>query len=250
MNKPAPKYIAISKEIIQKIQSGELLPGNKVPSENELISTYNVSNTTARKILHEVELQGWVTRIKGRGTFVLNKTEDKHLTRALGSFSAVRESFSTNLIKEGFTPKNITLEKTILPDGLSSKIDNQHFVIEGPVLKLHRLRYADETMIKDETKYISLNVCPKINLLDLDQYLIGIYEHKYHLKLENVYRNLGSVVVSPNNENNYFENTKPIAAFMLDGVIFSSKGQIVEIERSLYRGDRYKFSISTGPKMD
>ena len=34
-----PKYLSISKEIIQRIESGELLPGDKVPSENELIRT-------------------------------------------------------------------------------------------------------------------------------------------------------------------------------------------------------------------
>jgi len=36
------KYLTISKEIIHKIQSGELQAGDKVPSENELIKIYKV----------------------------------------------------------------------------------------------------------------------------------------------------------------------------------------------------------------
>ena len=119
MKNKYPKYLEISKAIIAKIESGELLPGDKVPSENELINMYKISNTTARKSLLEVELQGWASRIKGKGTFVLNRSEDKHLTRMLGSFHAIKESFNENLIKEGFTPKNVTLEKTIIDNGIS-----------------------------------------------------------------------------------------------------------------------------------
>ncbi|MEQ8812490.1 MAG: GntR family transcriptional regulator [Imperialibacter sp.] len=250
MKRPVPKYILISKEIIQKIESGELLPGDKVPSENELIKEHNVSNTTARKSLHEVELQGWATRIKGRGTYVLNKTEDRHVTRVLGSFDAMKNSFDGNLIKEGFKPKDIILEKTILESGLSSKIDNRHMKIDGPVLKVHRLRYADDTLMKDETRYISLVACPKIHLIELKDPLIAIYEDQYKLKLGNAHRTMGAVILSPGDPQNYFENTVPLAAFMLDGAIFSEDGRIVEIERSLYRGDRYKFSINTKHELD
>jgi len=47
-----PKYFQISREIIGRIQRGELPPGAAVPSENELIQKHRVSNTTARKVLN------------------------------------------------------------------------------------------------------------------------------------------------------------------------------------------------------
>lgn len=131
MKNKYPKYLEISKAIIAKIESGELLPGDKVPSENELINMYKISNTTARKSLLEVELQGWASRIKGKGTFVLNRSEDKHLTRMLGSFHAIKESFNENLIKEGFTPKNVTLEKTIIDNGISININGKIILSKG-----------------------------------------------------------------------------------------------------------------------
>ncbi len=249
MNEKNPKYILISKEIIQQIKNGDFQPGGKIPSENELIKMYSISNTTARKSLLELELNGWVNRIKGKGTFVINRSEDKHITRVLGSFLAMKESFSNNLIKEGFTPKNITLEKTILNDGISSQINNRHYMIEGPVLKMRRLRYADDILLKDETKYISLQLCPKINMVDMDQSLIKIYQEKYGLNLNHVERTLGNTIFYPAHENNYFENEQPIAIFILDGVIFSEDGKSVEIENSFYRGDRYKFSVIAKPEI-
>jgi DNA-binding transcriptional regulator YhcF (GntR family) len=53
-----PKYFQISREIIGQIQGGEFATGSPVPSENEIIEKHRVSNTTARKALHELEKAG------------------------------------------------------------------------------------------------------------------------------------------------------------------------------------------------
>lgn len=246
---PGSKYLTISKEIIRCIESGELQAGDKVPSENELIKTHKISNTTARKSLLEVELNGWATRIKGKGTYVLNRSEDRHLTRVLGSFMAVKESFNDNLIKEGFSPKNIILEKIVIENGISSNINGRHYIIEGAVLKIHRLRFGNDALLKDETRYISMTCCPKINILDMEDAFIKIYEDKYHLKLDEVQRTLGATILHPGESDNYFDSEIPIAVFILDGAIFTTEGKIVEIEKSFYRGDKYKFSISTKPSL-
>lgn len=243
------KYLEISKIIINKIETGELVAGDKVPSENELIKTYKISNTTARKSLLEVELNGWVARVKGKGTFVLNRSEDKHLTRVLGSFNAIKANFNENLIKEGFTPKNIILEKTVMENGISSNINGRNFFIEGSVLKIHRLRYGNDILLKDETRYISMTCCPKINLLDMQESALKIFEDIYHLKLDEIQRTLGTTIFLPGESNNYFDTEIPLAVFILDGAVISSDGKIVEIEKSFYRGDKYKFSVTAKPQL-
>jgi|TARA_B110000908_G_scaffold67775_1_gene81886 GntR family transcriptional regulator len=250
MTKGLPMYISISKEIINKIESGTFQAGDKIPSENELIKQYNISNTTARKCLQEIELQGWANRIKGKGTFVLNRSVDRHITRVLGVFDAVKESFNDRLIREGFTPKNIVLEKTILLEGISSNINNRHCIMEGPVLKIHRLRYADDVLLKDETKYISMTLCPKINMQDLYiGSLISLYEKKYQLKLKNVERTIGCTIFNPQDPKNYFKNDIPKAIFILNGAIFLQDNKIVEIENSYYNGDKYKFTTIVKPQL-
>lgn len=245
--KSDPKYQTISRDIISRIESGELQAGDRVPSENELIKMYKVSNTTARKSLLEIEFNGWATRVKGKGTFVLNRSEDKRLTRVLGSFRAMKESFNDNLIKEGFTPKNIILEKTVIETGFSAKINARHYIIEGPVLKIHRLRYANDMLLKDETRFVSMKLCPKINLLNMDQSLLKVFEDKYKLVLEDAQRVIGTTVIYPDDPGYYFENDLPLAIFILDGAILCNNGKVVEIERSFYRGDKYTFAIDTKP---
>ncbi|MBN8825781.1 MULTISPECIES: GntR family transcriptional regulator [unclassified Spirosoma] len=235
------KFIALSESIIDKIKRGELQPGDQIPSENELIKTYHISNTTARKTLLEIESKGWARRIKGKGTYVLNRTEDHHLLRTLGSIYATRRGFHDSLIAEGFTPKNIVLEKTILQDGISSEINGRHFIIDGPVMKLHQLRYADELLIKDEVKYISLTLCPKINRLPTEISYFKVYEDNYRLKIAEVQQTLGVKILEPNTTN--FDLSKPTPVFVLDSAVICTGDQIVEIEQSYYHGDKYKFAV-------
>ena len=243
------KYLKISQEIISQIESGVLQPGHKIPSENELINENKISNTTARKVLSYVENQGWVKKIKGKGTFVINRSKEMHLNRILGSFDAMKESFRNNLIKEGLTPKDILLEKIILNEGISINVNNKNHVIEGKVLKLHRLRYANDVLMKDETKYISMTLCPDIHLDEMNDSLINLYEKKYRIHLSDIQRTISTKVVDPKEKENYFGNNTPMAVFILGSVASNDRSETIEIEYSLYRGDKYSFTINTKPDL-
>jgi GntR family transcriptional regulator len=242
-----PKFISISETIIEQIKSGDLQPGDQIPSENELIRDHQVSNTTARKSLLDLESKGWVKRIKGKGTYVLNRTPDHHLVRTLGSIYATRRGFHESLLAEGFRPKNLVLEKTILPEGISSEIGGKHFIIDGPALKIHQLRYADEEIIKDELKYVSLKLCPNINRMPTEISYFKTYETTYHLKIEEVKQTLSVEIVQPDVQENNFELSKATPMFILDSAVVCTQSKVVELERSYYRGDKYKFAIIANP---
>lgn len=241
------KFILISEEIIEKIKAGLLLPGDKIPSENELIKEHVISNTTARKVLLEIESRGWGKRIKGKGTFVLNRTPEHQLVRTIGSLDATRRGFHDYLIAEGFTHKDIILEKTILKDGISAELNSKHYIIEGPVLKIHLLRYADEDLMKDEIKYISLKLCPLIDRLPTDISHFRIYETKYKLKISDIKQSLSVDIFKPTSERNNFEVSAAIPVFILDSVVICNTDEVIEIEQSYYRGDKYKFSVIVNP---
>lgn len=249
MSDVSHKFKSISDEIVSRIRSGEFLPGDKVPSENEIISQYGVSNTTARKALLEIELNGWARRIKGKGTFVLNRTEDRHLLRTLGSIEDTRVGFHEKLKAEGFEPRNIILEKTVLQQGVSSEINGKHYIIEGPVLKIHQLRYANEMVMKNETKYISLKHCPRIQLLPTEISYYKIYEDKYQLKVTNIRQTLGTELLQPEDERNHFDVSTPIAVFILDSAVLAGHDLVIELEKSYYRGDKYRFAIEANPDL-
>ena len=86
-----PKYLIILNSIVARIKNNELRPGSKVPSENEIIKEYNVSNTTARKVLQEIENAGLAVKIRGRGTFVKDFMIERSAAKIL--------SFTKNMIE-------------------------------------------------------------------------------------------------------------------------------------------------------
>jgi GntR family histidine utilization transcriptional repressor len=65
-----PRYVLIKSAIIDKIESGQMKPGDKVGSENQLAETFQVSRMTARRALTELVDEGVLARSQGVGTFV------------------------------------------------------------------------------------------------------------------------------------------------------------------------------------
>ena len=74
-----PRYQQLKDLIIDRIATGELRPNDRVPSEHELVEAMNVSRMTANRALRELNDEGYVERIAGRGTFVSDFRSQSHL---------------------------------------------------------------------------------------------------------------------------------------------------------------------------
>ena len=65
-----PLYIQLKNRLISKIQTGALLPGDKLPSESELQREYGMSRVTVRNAMAELEVGGFIVKVQGKGSFV------------------------------------------------------------------------------------------------------------------------------------------------------------------------------------
>ncbi|OXM85781.1 GntR family transcriptional regulator [Paenibacillus rigui] len=70
MNHKNALYKQIQEHIKEKIQSGELRPKDRVPSEQEIMEEYKVSKITVKNALTALADEGYVIRVQGKGTFV------------------------------------------------------------------------------------------------------------------------------------------------------------------------------------
>jgi GntR family transcriptional regulator len=228
-----PKYFQISRAIIALIQRGDLRPGAPVPSENELIEQYRVSNTTARKVLYELEKGNWVTRVKGKGTFVRDFTVVRAINRIFG--------FTKNMLEAGRKPETKLLGFHLREDDHAQTINGRRFALKGPYCEIERLRLADGIPMMKETRYISLQLCPNIHHRNLEQSLYAIFQRDYGIHLTEIHQMLSALVL----EGAWlkaFALEKPVPAFRVEGASFCGKDLIVEMEDSVYRGDMYRFA--------
>lgn len=228
-----PKYFQISREIIGMIQQGALSPGAPVPSENEIIERFKVSNTTARKTLHELEKEGWVTRVKGKGTFVRDKTVVRSIDRIFG--------FTKNMLEAGRKPATKLIGFHLRNNDHVQTINGRAFTLKGPFCEIERIRYADGIPLMKETRCIALGLCPDIHRKNLEQSLYAIFAKDYGIHLTEINQMVSAVVLEGEQLKN-FNLQKPIPAFRVEGVSFCGKDLIIEMEHSIYRGDMYRFA--------
>lgn len=70
LNATQARYRQVKDHIIKLINTGELKPHDRVPSENELVRLFGISRMTAHRALRELSDDGYVSRLAGVGTFV------------------------------------------------------------------------------------------------------------------------------------------------------------------------------------
>jgi len=241
VHRPLPKYLRISSDIIERIRAGRLDVGARVPSENELIRTYGVSNTTARRALQELERAGWAARVKGRGTFVRRGAVDRSVDRIL--------SFTKNMLQAGRRPETHLLGVHTRRKSQTLTIHGRKYTLRGPMAVIERMRLADGVPMMKETRYIASKFCPDIDARDLTESLYDIYERDYGLHLVEL-QQMVSAVSLDGTDLAWFELEHPIPAFCVEGVTFCGKELILEMERSVYRGDMYRFLVTARAQDD
>jgi DNA-binding GntR family transcriptional regulator len=80
-----PLYSRVATIIQNKILSGQYGPGQQLPTEDDLVTHYQVSKITVRNALSLLETQGLIHRTRGKGTFVADDIPE------------IKQSIHTNL---------------------------------------------------------------------------------------------------------------------------------------------------------
>lgn len=70
MSTSAPRYLQIVDELRRQIDTGQLAPGQRVPSTRTIIDRWGVAMATATRVLNELRQEGLVRAVPGVGTVV------------------------------------------------------------------------------------------------------------------------------------------------------------------------------------
>ena len=184
------KYQNLINYIQEQITDGQLGPGEKVPSENQLAERFHISRQTVRKAIGTLEEEGLVQRIRGSGTYVSfdrRKNLEKRNSIAVVTtyvdsyiFPRILQGMQNTLYESGFsvqiyiTNNTLDREKGILKD-LLKRDDVAGMIVEGtksglpnPNLELYRhLMMRKIPLLFFNTYYPELEV-PHVSLNDAD----------------------------------------------------------------------------------
>ena len=109
-----PLYVQLAARLAAEISSGKLAPGNKIPSEVELMAAYGVSRITVRQATQLLARNGQVTSHRGKGTFVARTG----LQQDLGMLQGFQEA----LRSQGVEPETELLEFSSFAGRMDAKL--------------------------------------------------------------------------------------------------------------------------------
>lgn len=88
--RPQARYRQVKSHVLERIARGRLRPGERVPSEHELVASLGVSRMTANRALRELAAEGHVVRRPGRGTFVADARARSHVLEVRNIAAEIR----------------------------------------------------------------------------------------------------------------------------------------------------------------
>ncbi|GGC14167.1 transcriptional regulator [Oxalicibacterium flavum] len=170
-----PLYAQIKEALRAKIIDGTYVAHQKLPSESEMINAFGVSRITVRQAMNDLQKEGFLFKVHGKGTFVARPSVSQELTHLQGFGEAVRylghETFSEVLGLRTMAGSALVCGKLGLREG-------------DTVTEIRRLRYLDREPISIDHSWVRHDIGSRLtekNLRDKD--LFSLLENELGQRL-------------------------------------------------------------------
>ncbi|MEI3600100.1 MULTISPECIES: trehalose operon repressor [unclassified Oceanobacillus] len=90
------KYLMIYNDLVRKIEENGWAIGDLLPSENELSAEYETSRETIRKSLDLLSQNGYIQKIQGKGSVVIDRNKFSFPVSGIQSYSELTEKLKLN----------------------------------------------------------------------------------------------------------------------------------------------------------
>jgi DNA-binding GntR family transcriptional regulator len=213
-----PAWAQIEAQLAERIESGGLAAGERLPPERALAATLGVSRMTVRQALDALARRGLLERGVGRGTFVSGARLEITLDRALG-----------------FTER-------LAGQGLQAEARVLLACAEGEELHVRRLRLTGGRPLALEDSWLPAAPFPGLLERDLSGSLYALMRDAYGREPVRAVERL--VPVAAGEPEASALQVRPGAPLMLvERTAYAADGALVERARDHHRGDRSAFVV-------
>ncbi len=237
MSSILPVYYQIKQTIKSWILNREFNPGEKIPSENELASQFDVSRLTVRQAISQLVQEGFLISKRGEGTFV---TLDESLINSFGlEFSGYMDDLFYQVSK--VKAKYVEMEKVKAPNSVRAKLELDDEQKE--VLRIKRVRLLRDKPFAYTINYLPLEIGRKINEKELYKTpLLKIMEQKLGIQFTEAFQIMEATFA--NQEVAGYLGISPGSPILyLERIMYAKGKKPVEFVQSSHRGDIYKYVL-------
>jgi GntR family transcriptional regulator len=229
-----PYYLQLKRILLKELEA-DGTEGNLMASEAELCAQYSVSRTVVRQALGELESEGLVLKVKGKGTFMTGRKLDT-------SFIQDTLGFYESMTKAGHVVQSRILKLAIEPSG----VDMARLLEIGvgeELVRFDRVRSIDGRPVQVVRGFMPLRLFPGLVDLDMtDRSLYQVMRDSYGVIPARGHRSIEAVALSRENAD-HLGVPKGTPGLRMYSVTRSSDDVVFEHFDAHYRGDSFRFEL-------
>ncbi|WP_025641000.1 GntR family transcriptional regulator [Schnuerera ultunensis] len=231
-----PLYYQLMDIIMEMIDKGNLEEDDQLPSERELCESYDVSRSTVRQAIQELEKEGYIYRVHGKGTFVSKQKFRQDLLEFY--------SFTEEMKKIGKVPSSKVLDFDIM-EANEKVAMKMNLNPRDKIYVFTRLRLADNEPMMLETSHVPYSRFPGITKKELEQNaMYDIFTKKYDATFTGA-EEIFQSVLTREYEADLLEYFPGLPSMMIERITYEN-GSIIEYTKGIARGDRFKYHVYLG----
>ncbi|RCN57086.1 GntR family transcriptional regulator [Acidiferrobacter thiooxydans] len=229
-----PLYIQLKERIRSDILDGTYTTHAQMPSESDMVRMFNVSRTTVRQALRDLQTEGLIYKIPGKGSFV---TRPK----------AVQELVSLQGFGEAMIAKGYETFSTVIAtkDGIHNKVAAQKLKIDmASIMEIRRVRYLNREPISLDVTYVPSSIGRALLMEDLSSTdIFFLLENKLGTPLGKAELAIESVL-SDEAVSRLLKVEEGSPILKLERLTYTENDRPIDYEHLYCRGDALKYMIT------
>jgi GntR family trehalose operon transcriptional repressor len=226
------KYLSIYTTISKQIKKGELEPGSLLPSENELTDLYQTSRETIRKALNLLSQNGYIQKVRGKGSIVIDINKFDFPISGLVSFKELAQKMNNKT-------RTIVNELSLIkPD----QYIKQQLNLAGKnlVWKVVRTREIDGTKVILDKDYLIEEFVPGLTEEICHDSIFQFLEDELNLTIGFARKEI--VVVEPTNEDRELLDLEGFHnVVVIKNYVYLDDARQFQYTESRHRPDKFRF---------
>ena len=232
---PIPLYYQFKQIILDELNSNDVKPDDILPPEEVFCELFCLSRTTVRKAILELVNEGYLYRIKSKGTFV-SKPKIK------SSLLDMYDGYNIEIEGMNMVPSMKVIKKQVI---IANKMLAKHLQIKeaDEVLYVLRYRYADNQVMAHIESYLKYPLCEFVDEDKLhSSSMYDILAKNEYTRIRKIRRTIETCYANQN-ERKIMKMDKGGLINLCTNLGFSSSAEPIIYEIVKYRGDKIKYTI-------
>ncbi|WP_175923396.1 GntR family transcriptional regulator [Burkholderia latens] len=230
----APLYVQIKDTLRARILDGSYAPHSRMPSEHALCAMFDVSRITVRQALGDLQKEGLLFKLHGKGTFVSKPKAFQNVT-SLQGFAEAMSSMGYEIVNQLRTFRTVKADRH-----LATKL---HVPEGAPLVEIHRVRLLNREPVSLEQTWVPEALGKRLAGADLaTRDIFLILENDCGVPLGHADVSIDAILADDEIVDALrVEESSPV--LRIERLTHDASGAPVDYEHLYFRGDAFQYRL-------